>query len=138
MLSKRIFILLLGLVLILTACAQSSNVTGEPAVSEVIEETDEPVGNTTSEEIEEPVESPSTDETEEPVEKEEDAEEPGESPVSTEPESEQALDLTSMSGCRTNEPLTAAYDVLSPPTEDDWSLGKEDAYVTIIEYGDFQ
>jgi len=78
------------------------------------------------------------EDTEEPAAEQSKAEEPKEQIASTEPTDEEQFDLTSMSGCRSKEPLTVAYDVLSPPTEDDWALGSEDAYVTLIEYADFQ
>jgi len=126
LLSKRIFIVLLSMVVILTACAQGSLETETTGVSQAVEETEEIVKSPPVEEIEEPaaVESKVGD-SEEQI-------------ASTEPADEEQFDLTSMSGCRSKEPLTVAYDVLSPPTEDDWALGSEDAYVTIIEYGDFQ
>jgi len=126
LLSKRIFIIILSLVFILTACAQGSLETEAPEVSQAVEET---------EELEK---SAPVEETEEPAAEESEAEDAEEQIASTEPANEEQFDLTSMFGCRSKEPLTVAYDVLPPPTEDDWSLGSEDAYVTIIEYGDFQ
>ncbi len=126
MLSKRIFILLIALVFILTACAKGSLETEATEVSRVVEETEEMDKNA-------PVE-----ETEEPAAEEIETEEPEEQIASTELANEELFDLTSMSGCRSKEPLTVAYDVLSPPTENDWAQGSEDAYVTLIEYADFQ
>lgn len=135
MLSKRIFILVLGLVFILTACAQGSLETEATEVSQAVEVTEE---IDKSETVEEAEESAPMQKNEEPAGQESGAEDSAEQIASTEPADEGQFDLTSMSGCRSKEPLKVAYDVLSPPTEEDWAQGSEDAYVTIIEYGDFQ
>lgn len=49
---------------------------------------------------------------------------------------------TKVPGCtvRSQKPTPDAtrQALLPPPSDDDWKKGKDDAYVTIIEYGDFQ
>jgi hypothetical protein len=123
------------MVFILTACAQGSLETEATEISQAVEETEE---MDIKEPVEETEEAAPMQENEEPAADESGAEDSDEQISSTEPADDEQFDLTSMSGCRSKEPLTVAYDVLSPPTEDDWALGSEDAYVTIIEYGDFQ
>ena len=130
MISKRVLIILLGLVFILAACAETGVDTEAPEASQAALETEEVVKSASSQETEEPAPEDDVEEI--------DIEATEEQIASTEAPDEQPFDLTSMSGCRSKEPLAVAYDVLSPPTGDDWSLGSEDASVTIIEYADFQ
>ena len=126
MLTKRIIIVFLSLAFILTACVQSSAGTEAPGFSQDIVETEEV-------EESEPLEG-----AEEPAAEEIDSQDSENQAASTEAQDEQQFDLTSLSGCRSKEPPAMAYEVLSPPTEDDWSTGSENAYVNIIEYADFQ
>lgn len=137
LLSKRIFVFLAGLVIILSACAQS----GIESASQLAEVTAGIVVETGQE----VAESPQSTEEEIVQEINADGQEEGEEVLaSTEavesPEVSESVPFSviSESGCRKKENLSVAYDVLPEPSADDWTLGNENAYVTIIEYGDFQ
>jgi len=53
-----------------------------------------------------------------------------------------AVDLGKVAGCTVRSPRPTPNPtlqaVLPPPGEDDWTRGPDNAYVTIIEYGDYQ
>ena len=53
-----------------------------------------------------------------------------------------AVDLGKVAGCTVRSPRPTPNPtlqaVLPPPGEEDWTRGPDNAYVTIIEYGDYQ
>ena len=136
LLSKRIFVILAGLAVILSACAQSGIKNASPpaeVTAEVVETGGEAAlsPQSTEEEILQGIEVEGQGEGEELLASTEAVESP-------EVSENEPFSVVSESGCRMKENLAAAYDVLPEPSADDWQLGSEDAYVTIIEYGDFQ
>ena len=102
-------------VLLLTACGQGNN----PSAGEVLYNTAPTLEGGGAIETEQPAEEAQNEEVDAL-------------------KAELSTDNPGGANCRVKTPQQIAYSMLPRPNESDHARGPEDAYVTIIEYGDFQ
>lgn len=121
---RFLIVFLIG-VLFLTACSQVSRVSEDSAVAEATDLVQEQETDKKSGSQEEAGELP-------------DSKEKESEPLEALSPTESSVRLATSEGCREKDPIAIAYDVLSPPNDNDWISGPEDALITVIEYGDFQ